>query len=77
MENINHAKKRTNEDFAPTLPLDDIVCKSCLFRKPDFIINGKVIVKGCKNGYCDIYPNGKPNAILFSNAECEYYEPEE
>lgn len=77
MKNTNYAKQRIHEDFAPTTPPDDIMCKHCLFRKADLLIDGEVVVKGYKNGYCDIYANGKPNAILFTNAECEYYEPEE
>lgn len=77
MANTNHAKKRMNEDFSPTLPADNIVCHDCMFRKQDLVIDGKVVVNGYKNGYCDIYTSGKPNAILFANADCEYYEAEE
>ena len=77
MADTKHAKKRMEEGFAPTLPADDIVCKTCTFRKPDFAVDGKVILCGYKNGYCDVYAEGKPNAILFENADCEYYEAEE
>ena len=73
---MKNAKNRINEDFAPTLPSEDIKCATCLFRKPDLVIDGKTIVMGCKNGYCDMYPKGKPNDILFANADCEYYESE-
>lgn len=71
------ARMRIEKDFEPTFPGDDIKCKDCVFRKVDLIRDGKVIVKGYKNGYCKVYTpeisNGKPNEILFKNADCEYY----
>lgn len=73
---MTEAEKRLNDDFQPTFPDDDIVCKDCVFRKPDLKENGKVIVKGYKNGYCKVYTKeitGKPNEILFENKECKYY----
>ena len=73
---MNEAQKRLNEDFAPTFPDDDIVCKDCVFRKPDLVIDGKVITKGYKNGYCKVYTQdirGKPNEVLFEKAKCKYY----
>lgn len=74
---MNEAEKRLNDDFQPTFPDDDITCKDCVFRKPDLVENGKVIVKGYKNGYCKVYTkdisNGKPNEVLFENKECKYY----
>lgn len=81
MAEKNDAWKRINEDFAPTFPADDIKCKDCVFRKPDLVQDGKVIVKGYKNGYCKVYTpeisNGKPNDILFEKADCEYYQKDE
>lgn len=72
----NPARKRLEEDFAPILPPDNIVCKDCAFRKGDVKRGGKVVVHGYKNAYCEIYDNtigGKPNEILFNNAKCKYY----
>lgn len=74
---MTEAEKRLNDDFQPTFPNDDIACKDCVFRKPDLVENGKVIVKGYKNGYCKVYTKniskGKPNEILFDNKECKYH----
>lgn len=74
---MNDAQKRLNDDFQPTFPDDNIMCKDCVFRKPDLVKNGKVIVKGYKNGYCKVYTRdiskGKPNEILFENVKCEFY----
>ena len=74
---MNEAEKRLNDDFQPTFPGDGIMCKDCVFRKADLVENGKVIVKGYKNGYCKVYTkdisNGKPNEVLFENRECKYY----
>lgn len=73
MDDKNYAKERIENDFAPSLPGDDIRCRTCLFRKADLVIAGKTIVKGYKNGYCDMYPDGKPNDILFRKSDCEYH----
>ena len=74
---MNEAEKRLNDDFQPAFPGDGIMCKDCVFRKSDLVENGKVIVKGYKNGYCKVYTkdisNGKPNEVLFENRECKYY----
>lgn len=73
-EEINHAKIRIEDDFAPVSPSNDIVCKDCEFRlkrnRIDF-----------KNAYCNVYTpeisRGKPYEILFKNEKCEYYIREE
>lgn len=68
----NYAKERIEDDFNPTFPSDNIICKDCEFRKRGII--------GFKNGYCQVYEPGiagKPNAILFENASCKYYLKEE
>ena len=74
---MNEAEKRLNDDFQPMFPDDNIICKDCVFRKFDIVENGKVIVKGYKNGYCKVYTkdisNGKPYEILFDKGKCEYY----
>lgn len=78
---MNDARKRIEDDFEPTLPADDIICKECEYRKRDLKDeNGNVIVKGYKNGYCEVYKpmlGGKPNEILFNNARCKYFRKED
>jgi hypothetical protein len=77
---MNDAKKRINEDFSPTFPYDDIKCKDCVFRKPDLVIDGNVVVKGYKNGYCKVYTQdirGKPNEILFNGADRKHYRKDD
>lgn len=73
MAEKNDAQKRIQDDFEPTFPGGDIICKDCEFKKPGII--------GFKNGYCKVYTpeisNGKPNDILFKNADCKYYRKEE
>ena len=64
----NYAKERIEDDFNPTFPSDNIICKDCEFRKRGII--------GFKNSYCQIYEPGvarKPHEILFENASCKYY----
>lgn len=57
-----------DDDMSPVFPDKKIKCKDCVFRK-----DGKI---GYKNAYCDMFPRGKPNEILFKNADCEYYQKE-
>ena len=70
----------TDYGFCPSFPDDDIICKDCKHRKPDFVTasdGSRIPVKGFKNGYCEIYTketNGKPNKILFNHSACDYYE---
>lgn len=67
----NYARERIVDDFAPTFPNEEIKCKTCKKKKAGVI--------GYKNGYCDAYPTGttgKPNDILFENADCDFYEKE-
>ena len=63
-EQKNYAKERISDDMSPAFPGSDIVCKDCIFRKKGTI--------GYKNAYCEIYPRGKPNKILFKNANCQW-----
>lgn len=67
-ENINYAKRRISEDMAPVFPGSKIVCKDCIYRKKGVI--------GYKNAYCEMYPRGKPNVILFKNADCQWHVEE-
>lgn len=74
----NYAKDRIENDIGFSLPDDDIVCKTCIFRKPDFVEGERVVVPGYKNGYCAIYDDDlKPTGILFRHEDCDYFEKEE
>ena len=55
-----------DDDMSPVFPSDKIKCKNCVFKKDGII--------GYKNAFCDMYPRGKPDKILFENADCEYYQ---
>ncbi len=55
-----------------------IACKDCVYRNRDKItVNNRTIYVGVTKGFCDIYKRpqyaGKPNDILFMNADCEFY----
>lgn len=59
-----------------------IKCKNCKYRdKTTVEIDGEIIDVGITKGRCEKYLDypydmGKPSAILFQNADCEYYEKE-
>ena len=63
---MNEARNRIDNDFEPTFPDKDIICKDCAFRKKG--------VLGARNAYCDKYPEGKPMGILFEHQSCTVYE---
>lgn len=67
--------KYNNERLSWVHPSKDIACYTCKFK-----LSGEI---GYRNGYCEKYIDtdplvytGKPMAILFKNAECEFYESE-
>ena len=63
---------RENEPIFGVHPdAEKIKCKDCVFRAPD-----NSLYKGCTKAFCEVYPKGKPDVILFKNAECEYYVSE-
>lgn len=64
----DYAQKRISDDFNPVSPGNDIMCRKCIFKKAGVI--------GYKNGYCDAYPDGKPNGILFNRDPCNFYTEE-
>lgn len=72
----NAAQKRIEEDFEPIFPGDDIKCRDCVFKLDPI---GKY--ERYTNGYCKVYTpeisSGKPNDILFDNADCKYYRKDE
>lgn len=76
MPEKNAARKRINDDTPVGLEYSkDIPCKTCVFKLSpvgDF--------ERYTNGYCEIYDSktsGKPNEILFNNANCKYYMKED
>lgn len=56
------------DDLMPVFPDDKIKCRNCAFKKPGII--------GYKNAYCDKYPYGKPDNVLFKNADCKLFDRE-
>ena len=43
----------------------DILCKDCKHAKPDFVVNGKVVLTGYTNTYCQKYAEQeKPIEIM-------------
>ena len=62
----DYAKERISQDMMPVFPNDEIDCADCRYRK-----KGKI---GFKNAYCEKYPDGKPNTILFQNTKCIFKE---
>lgn len=60
---------RLHDDMCPVFPNNDIVCSTCLYKKPGII--------GFKSAYCEKYTRGKPLGILFKNEPCNFYEREE
>ena len=63
MPELTPAQKRQSEDMSVNFPPKDIVCKGCAFAKPG--------VLGYRNSYCEMYPRGKPDKILFNHGDCE------
>ncbi len=54
----------------------DILCKGCKHAKPDFVVNGKVVLTGYTNTYCQKYSEKeKPiEIILGKSTDCEFFE---
>ena len=66
---MNPARDRIDNDFSPTFPDKDLICKDCKYRR--------IGHAGARNSYCSKYPNGKPDNILFKKAKCQLYEEED
>ena len=64
-----HRNSRLHDDMCPVFPNNDIVCSTCVYKKPGII--------GFKNAYCEKYTGGKPNEILFEHHPCKFYKREE
>jgi hypothetical protein len=54
---------------------ENIVCKTCIFRKPAVTIDG-VLIEKYKHSDCKkfSYPNLKPDEILWDGSPCEFYQ---
>lgn len=56
-----------------------ILCRDCANRDRTVIkIKDKEKAVGVTKAFCDAYPappesNGKPEEVLFNNADCQYY----
>jgi hypothetical protein len=71
----NKSPRWENEDWILRVPDDNIICKHCMFRKADQKA-GEAIFKGHIYGVCELFPNGKPEGVLFNGAPCEYFTDE-
>ena len=63
--------ERFSAEMAPAFPdKQKIACRDCVFRKKGPL--GEI------NGFCDMYASGagKPYAVLFQNAPCQFYSQE-
>lgn len=54
----------------------DILCKNCKHAKQDFVVDGKVVLAGYTNAYCQKYTEQeKPiEIILGKSMECKFFE---
>ena len=81
------AKQDERREFSPmvgTWPdAKKIRCRDCFLRdKTEVVIDGKRYKPGITKAFCAAYlpppdSNGKPHDVLFRNADCKYYVPEE
>ena len=65
--------KYNNEDLIwEKVSISD--CKGCKHAKEDLVVNGKVIIDGSSNMFCEKYKtgNGKPLDIVDGKRPCEY-----
>ena len=63
--------ERFSAEMAPAFPdREKIVCRDCAMRKRGIL--GEI------NSYCEMYAGGqgKPYAVLFQNAPCQFYTKE-
>ena len=57
---------------------EKILCKDCVFRKPDVKLKNSTLY-GATNAFCEVYPDGsgKPSEVIWDGAPCEYHVSEE
>ena len=75
----NYANKRISDDFHPSFPSRDAICKNCMYREKDLIEDGEVVGPGFWSGLCHKYKNEGfviPDDILYNHAKCRYYRKE-
>ena len=77
---MDEKKKREFDPIIGTFPDgNEIKCKKCIHRDHTTIeLDGKTIDVGTTKSFCAVYEkppktNGKPTAVLFNGADCEYY----
>ena len=63
------------EDGFRVVRRDGIVCADCKHRKPDYVVDGKVILYGKDKAYCAKFPSAKPKRVL-EGQDCPLYEKE-
>ena len=72
MESNNYKPgERFSAEMSPAAPdRKTIVCRDCALKRPGFM--------GETADFCEIYASGqgKPYAILFQNAPCQFHTPE-
>lgn len=64
--------KYNKEDLCFNKIDDNLVCKNCIYRKKDYIVNGKIVLYGYSNRYCEKYEQGKPIEVL-SGEKCKLH----
>lgn len=50
-------------------------CEGCEYAEKDYILNGKVLTKGCDKGICRKYPQAKPfsfSDLSEQKEQCQY-----
>lgn len=75
---MNAYKNKYNRDTFDITSnrFSDILCKDCKHAKPDFVVNGKVVLTGYTNTYCQKYSEQeKPIEItLGKSMDCKFFE---
>lgn len=77
---MDTSKNRYNQDVfdVTTNRFSDIVCKDCKYAKSDFVVDGKVVLTGYTNAYCQKYvEEEKPIGIILGKIKkCSFFEHE-
>lgn len=55
-------------------PLDDICCKTCMFKLSPILLGGEMTPRH-NWGHCQLLDD-KPHEVLYEGAECIFYEKE-
>lgn len=75
MPNDDWKKKYENDDFGlyASHGAENIPCINCKYRKIYKSKSGRVVDTG-RGGFCDKYPKGKPNKVLWHGDDCPEFE---